>query len=252
MPNSPSRWTASRWAACRPRWRHTAPGRARCSTSKAASAPASTPSRWTSNDAYGGTAATDRNLYVTSAAFDGAKAAGTLTLGTSGTQSLTVTSSTSYAPGAAGGTVTTRGNDTVRVGNGAVTVYADGPSVNVVGGTGTLTFIGSVGADTVSAGSGTVKLSGGKDNLTFTAGTGKATITAGSGKEVYNIVNGQAGGTILINDFTAGTDSIHLSGYAGTGIKSETVVNGSTQITLTDHTAITLAGATPNSHSIFS
>ena len=46
------------------------------------------------NDLYGGTTSTDRNLYVDSASYDGTPAAGaTLSLMSSGTQSLTVGSS---------------------------------------------------------------------------------------------------------------------------------------------------------------
>ncbi len=196
------------------------------------------------NDDFAGASVSDRNLYVTSASYDGNPTSGTLTLDSSGSQSLQVVSATTYSPGSAGGSVTTTGDDTVDIGSGAVTVNATGPSVNVVGGTGGLTFIGSSGSDTVSAGSGAVTINGNADTLTFIAGTGPATVVAGTGQEVFELLNGQAGGSLTISDFTAGSDTINLQGYTGTGIQSEQVFGGSTSIMLTDNTKITLVGVT--------
>jgi hypothetical protein len=45
-----------------------------------------------------------------------------------------------------------------------------------------------------------------------------------------------------VNDFTSGTDILHLQGYQGTGITSEQVSGGSTQIVLSDNTRISLVG----------
>ena len=194
------------------------------------------------NDAYGGSPTLDRNLYVTGASYDGHAAPAGLTLLSDGTQTLGMVSSTTYSPAATGGTVTTLGADIVNAGSGALTVNANGPSTTVTGGSGRLTFIGSTGNDTVSGGSGDVVVNGNADTLTFNAGTGYSTITAGTGKEVYNIVNGHAGNWLKISDFTAGTDSIHLSGYTGTGVATDGTAGGSTYITLTDKTTIALVG----------
>ena len=205
------------------------------------------------NDLYAGTPQTDRNLYVDGASYDGTvQSAGTLALMSSGTQSFEAVSSTKYAEGAAGGSVTTRGNDTVTIGSGAVQINAYGPSTDVIGGTGTMTFIAHGGNDTIKAGSGPSTITGATGPLTFTDGTGTAGITLGVGPAVFDFINGSAGGTVNINDFIPGTDLLHLQGYSGTGIASEQVVGGSTRITLTDNTKITLAGvAGSNAHSLF-
>jgi Ca2+-binding RTX toxin-like protein len=205
------------------------------------------------NDLYGGSPTSDRNLYVTGASYNGtAQPDASLALLSSGSQSFTAVSSTTYNEGSAGGAVTTLGNDTVQIGSGAVTINADGPSVNVIGGTGAMTFIADAGNDTITAGSGTSTITGGSGSLSFTAGSGNATITTGIGQEVIDIVNGKAGGSLTINGFASGTDVIHLEGYTGTGVSSETVTGGSTNILLTDNTKITLTGfAGGSSHPIF-
>jgi beta-glucanase (GH16 family) len=204
------------------------------------------------NDAYDGTNH-DRNLYVDSVSYDGNPSSGHPSLYYGGSESIAVASATTYNPGSSGGTYTTIGDDTVIGGSGAVTVNANGPETDVAGGTGTLTFVGDTGADTVSAGAGTASITGNDDTLTFIAGTGSASIVTGTGNEVYDFINGQAGGAVKIFDFRFGSDSINLQGYSGTGIKSELVVDGSTEITLSDNTKITLDGVTdPTSHTIFS
>ncbi|MGI4799883.1 MAG: carbohydrate-binding domain-containing protein, partial [Janthinobacterium lividum] len=206
------------------------------------------------NDAYGGSASTDRNLYVTGASYDGSTGGGSsLTFLNNGVQSLAMVSATTYAPASAGGNVTTLGNDTVNIGSGAVTVSAIGPSVNVFGSTGSLSFIAHAGNDTVVAGAGSSTLSGGTGSLTFFEGGGVATLTGGSGKVTIDLVNGKAGGSLLVNNFLLGTDIVHLQGYSGTGIQSQTVTGGSAQFVFTDGTKLTLAGVstTTPSHPIF-
>ncbi|WP_428374993.1 carbohydrate-binding domain-containing protein [Lichenicoccus sp.] len=206
------------------------------------------------NDLYAGTSSTDRNLYVTGASFDGAAQPGAqLSLYSDGTQSFKVVSSTTYSEGAAGGTVTTLGRDTVDIGTGSVTIHADGPSTKVVGGAGAMKFIASSGNDLILAGSGASTVTGGSGTLSFTAAKdAAASITAGSGREVFDLVQGQAGGTLAISGFKSGTDSIHLQGYAGTGLQSEVSYAGGTLITLTDHTRIALAGlSASSSHTVF-
>ncbi len=195
----------------------------------------------------------DRNLYVDGASYDGASQQnGTLTLKSGGAQTMHVTSSTTYNEGSAGGVVTTQGNDTVAITTGAVTINDNGPSLNVQGGSGQMTFLGGAGTATIVAGSGTSTVTGGSGALTYTAGSGNATITAGSGVEQFKLISGQAGGSLVINGFVSGTDTVNLSGYTGTGIKSETVAGGSTNIVLTDNTKITLAGfSASGSHPVF-
>ena len=135
--------------------------------------------------------------------------------------------------GAAGGTVATAGNETVYVGSGAVTIRAAGPSTTVVGGPGAMTFIAGSGNETITAGSGLSIVKAGSGALTFTAAKdATAAIAAGSGHELFDIVQGQAGGTLAISGFKAGTDIIHLQGYAGSGVQSEVTNSTGTLITL--------------------
>ena len=200
------------------------------------------------NDAYGGNSAADRNLYVTSASYDGNLVTENIAQLKDGATPFTVTSANTYNPGANGGSINTLGADTVSAGSGFVTVSANGPSSSVTGSTGGVSFIGHTGNDTVVAGSGSMTLVGGGDTLNFTAGSGTSVISEGSGNEIYNIVNGRAGNTLDIQNFNSSLDKIHLSGYAGTGVLSQQSSNGSSQIVLTDNTRITLSGVllTPN------
>lgn len=177
------------------------------------------------NDAWGGSAAQDRNLYVDGATYDGAvQAAGTLGLHGTGTQSFTATSSTTTNTGSLATSLVTQGNDIVNLGSGAVTIQAAGPSVQVAGSSGSLLFI---------------------------AGPGAASITAGTGAETYQITKGHAGGALTIADFVGGRDVISLQGFTGSGINTESVSGGSTQFLLTDGTKITLQAYTGTNQSIF-
>ena len=206
------------------------------------------------NDAYGGTASTDRNLYVTGASFDGATQAGAqLSLYSNGTQSLDVVSTTTTVLGAAGGSLTTAGKETVDIGSGAVTVHAGGLATTVVGGSGALTFIAGTGNETITAGTGLSIVKAGSGTLDFTAAKGGvAAIAAGSGHALFDIVQGQAGGTLAISGFKSGTDVIHLQGYSGTGVQSEVTNSTGTLITLTDNTRIALIGFSASaSHTVF-
>jgi Ca2+-binding RTX toxin-like protein len=121
-------------------------------------------------------------------------------------------------------------------------VNASGPSVSVTGGSGAMTFVANQGTATIMAASGPSTITGGSGALTFTEGSGAATVTAGTGKEIFNFVNGTAGGSLTVNDFTSGTDILHLQGYQGSGITSEQISGGSTQIVLSDNTRISLLG----------
>ncbi len=206
------------------------------------------------NDAYAGSPTTDRNLYVAGATYDGSAAgSGSLTFLSNGTQSLAMVSATTYSPAAAGGSITTLGRDTVNLGSGAATVSAMGPSVSVSGSTGSLNFIANGGNDTVSAGAGASTLTGRGGPLTFFEGSGASTLTAGLGKVTIDLVNGKAGGSLLVSNFVPGTDVVHLQGYSGTGIQSQTVTGGSAQFVFTDGTKLILAGVptTTPAHPIF-
>ena len=196
------------------------------------------------NDAYGGSPSLNRNLYIDSIGFNGSNTAENFELGVNGGTGFAIATATAYSPGASGGAINTLGNDTVYAGTGAVEVSANGPAVSVVGGSGQMTFFGGTGSNTVAGGSGGSNLQDSGGSLSFTAGTGAATIGAGSAKETYTIVNGQAGSTLDLYGFNPINDHVHLQGYSGSGIASQQVTGGSTQIVLADNTEIVLHGVT--------
>lgn len=195
----------------------------------------------------------DRNLYVLGAKLDGTDQVNAqLTEYTNGPQSFTATTSTTYNPGDTGGKIVTLGRDTVNVGSGNVTIDADSIGTYVQGGSGSMRFIGQDGRDVVIGGSGNSNITGGSGSLDFIQGSGKSVITVGTGKEIIDMSSGLSTGDLTLKNFIPGLDIIQLSGYTGTGVLSEKVVNGSTQIVLTDNTHIHLMGVSdPYSKSIF-
>lgn len=196
------------------------------------------------NDAYGSSPSQDRNLYVNSVGIDGVTTTENYELGSNGGANFSTVTATTYTPGAGGGTIATLGNDTVNAGAGFVTIGTNGPTTLVNGGSGGMQFFGNTGSATVIGGSGTSSLIDSGGNLAFTMGTGAASVAAGFAKEAYNIVNGQAGNTLDLYNFNPSNDHVHLQGYSGTGISSEQVSGGSTQIVLADNTKIVLHGVT--------
>jgi hypothetical protein len=230
------------------------------------------------NDAWGGTAATDRNLYVNGATFGGTTVNGSaLSLMSTGTQSFVVptTSATSSTVAASATvdlvaastvsaasstvsattihsvnvttydltdglahTITTAATatDLIKLGSGAATVTTHGID----------TIQAGSGSSTISAMGGSLSFIGGSGSTTFTQGIATSSLALGTGKTLVDIVKGVSGGSVTISGFIGGTDLLHLSGYAGTGIKSEQIVSGSTQILLTDNTQISLHNFVPN------
>ena len=170
-----------------------------------------------------------------------------------GTATLSTAPGRTYNLGDGGGTITTVGADTVNVGAGNATIYANGPSATAIGGSGQMVFIGSTGNDTIVAGSGYSGVVAGSGGLNYTAGTGDATVTANPlGHEVYNLVNGQAGGSLAIFGFASGQDVIHLVGYGSNAVVSEQQVPGAHLVSLSDNTRIDLPSFTPDAtHPIF-
>ncbi|MGI4795891.1 MAG: carbohydrate-binding domain-containing protein [Janthinobacterium lividum] len=224
------------------------------------------------NDAYGGSAATDRNLYVNSATYNGSTVSnaastlyytgsnyftmtGTNAIGTASTttsgiagsdtaSAVTTTAATTYdySDGTDHSLTTASGaTDVFKLGGGTTNLTTQGND----------TIIGAAGTSTITALSGSLSLTGGAGNMTFIQGAASSSVTMGSGAALIDIVNGLSGGSLTISDFVTGQDAIHLSGYTGTGIKSEQVVQGSTQILLTDNTQIVLTNFTSTDQSIF-
>ena len=79
--------------------------------------------------------------------------------------------------------------------------------------------------------------------LEFAVGSGFAAVGEGSGAATYDVVNGAAGGALIVTGFHPGVDRVNLQGYAP---DAATVATGpaATQLTLTDGTKISFLGVT--------
>ena len=183
--------------------------------------------------------------------------------------------------------ISTGANSSIVGGTGNLAATASGANTTLIGGTGTNTFnvsgpnsiVVAGQADTVpgqSAGTTTITLSettggaeiatnplGNSQNLvatlsahgadTVVGGGGASTITGGGGNDVFAFVNGHAGGSEVINNFTASdTFAFGGYGYSASNVPTESYdvagATGSDVITLTDGTTITLVGV---DHKVF-
>ncbi len=127
--------------------------------------------------------------------------------------------------------------------NGPITLNASAaaPGSFVVGGAGneTIDGAGSASGITFFAGTGNTDMIGGSGSNFYAASTGNSTMSGGVGN-VYEIIDGHAGGTEVITDFTP-YDALYLSGYgtgSGDGIRSEVENNGTLDMLLSDGTQI--------------
>jgi hypothetical protein len=160
-------------------------------------------------------------------------------------------------------------------GSGAASVIAGAGQVTLFGGSGGSTYLagstGSVG-ELLVAGSGNETLSaagttvgntlyagtdtsgggsndwlvGGSGNDTFVGGNGQTTMTGGAGTDYFVFDKAIAGGTTTINDF-ASNETLGIFGYglsANAIVSGSSVSAGSTTISLSDNTKITLIGFT--------
>jgi len=97
---------------------------------------------------------------------------------------------------------------------------------------------GGSGADAVSLGSG---------STIFLAGSGSASISAGSGTDLFDFVSGRVG-PVTISGFDAAHDRLALFGYGqnevANAVHGANVTGGSTVLSLSDGTHITLLGVT--------
>ncbi len=213
------------------------------------------------NDAWGGTAATDRNLYLTGASYDGTTVASAVrTFMRSGAQSFTIPATgSSIVPHAAPTTAVTTHVLSNGLNHSLVTSAGSSDVIKLGSGNAILTTQGAdtvaagSGSSTITAASGSLSVSGGSGSMTFIQGGASSTVLLGSGSAMIDITNGSAGGELTLSGFNPRIDTLHLSGYAGAGIRLEQVVQGSTQIILTDNTRINLLNFAPsNGHSVFS
>ncbi len=134
--------------------------------------------------------------------------------------------------------------------NAGLLAITNGGAADVLqAGSGNETLLGglSTGANTFIAGSGNDSIVGGLGNDTIQAGTGTDVEYGSLGRNVFSFVNGQAGGTVTIGDFGLSSgNKIDLQGYGDAAVaqavSSQVSAHGSTMLTLSDNTSITLIG----------
>jgi Ca-dependent carbohydrate-binding module xylan-binding len=156
------------------------------------------------NDAYAGTAATDRNLYVNGITYGGTATGQSGALMSTGAKAFTVVGGTTPSVSETGdhGSLTkslsqtgsyTVGGDTfvLSSGNAAAVTLGTGVSQIKFIGAGSLSLTGGSGSATVTADAGANK---------FVAGTGALDVTGGGGKDAY--VFHANGGVLRIEDFS--------------------------------------------------
>ncbi len=122
-----------------------------------------------------------------------------------------------------------------------ITLKSDVPNSFVVGEAGSETINASTSSDGVVffGGSGNSDFIGGQASNFFAVSTGNATLSGGSGN-LYEFIDGHAGGTYVISDFHS-DDFLYLSGYGtklDSGIATEFVNNGTLEMNLSDGTLI--------------
>jgi hypothetical protein len=164
-------------------------------------------------------------------------------------------SSTGAVNTSAGEAFVTNGGDLNLVGSGSdnqLIVGAGNETVNAAGSTGYNTFFAGSGNSSLVGGSGSDALgeadlpsavSGFFEANLFEASGGSTTMAGGVGVNDFQFTSGYAGGSDLIQNWN-GNDQLQFFGYGGNPIASQAVSGGSTLITLTDGTRITISGIT--------
>lgn len=105
----------------------------------------------------------------------------------------------------------------------------------------TLNASGSDGANVLFNEASAATLMGGSYYNYFIAGAGNATMAGGSGPNFFQFFSTSDGGSNLITGWNNANDQIDLNGYTS---YNETVSGGSTVITLSDNTKITVQNVT--------
>ena len=145
------------------------------------------------------------------------------------------------AAGALNVTGSKSGADSIVGGAGPLSVNGQGANMLVVAGITTSNIQVGGGASLIFAGSGAASVLGGAGSLQVVLGSGAATITEGSGVASYDVVDGAAGGQIVLNGFKPGADKINLFSYTPAQ-RQITSSGGSSLLSLADGTKITIAG----------
>jgi Ca2+-binding RTX toxin-like protein len=146
---------------------------------------------------------------------------------------------------------TAGGDQIYSIGAGAVYATAGAGNETITGAGGSpdgFSVAGSTGNNTFVAGSGNDTLIAGAGADTLVGGTGHALMVSGSGADVFAFQFG-SGGADTITGFKS-TDTLQLTGFGITALPA-TTSGGSTVISLSDGTTITLSGvASVNAHQV--
>lgn len=125
-------------------------------------------------------------------------------------------------------------------GTGSDVIAAGGGASTIVAGSGTTTISGGSASTAIFAGTGTNVVLGGSGADYVQAGAGNATLFAGAGMDLIGVVNGQAGGSLVVSGFRTAADHISAQGYAAAPVVASG--GGNTVLTFSDHTQVTLLG----------
>lgn len=131
-------------------------------------------------------------------------------------------------------------NNVFFAGSGADLVVGGGGHDLVVGGSGAATLVGGTGSTAIFAGSGPDVIIGGAGGDYIQAGSGSASLFTDAGADLIAVVDGQAGGALVVSGFRPGIDHVAARGYAAA--PTAVVIAGSTVLTFADHTHVTLLG----------
>ena len=134
-------------------------------------------------------------------------------------------------------TITGAGSATVVATNARETVNGSAATGNnsYTAGTGNDTLMADLGADTLTGASGASALA------LLVSGTGAGT--------TFAFTSGKAGGADTISGFKA-ADTLSFTGYGGTPLAGAVTTGGSTMVTLSDGTKLTINGVTPTTGQI--
>jgi hypothetical protein len=169
------------------------------------------------NDAYGGTAATDRNLYVDALSYDGTATGQSAALYNGGGRNFGVTDTTSIP-----GTTTATGS--------SGTIHA--ATAGALAASGQMAFLQSATAPSPT---------GGTSADTIVAGAGDHLLTGGAGNDVFTFLAGF--GQVTITDFAPGpAGSQDLIDLSGLGITAATFA-GSVKIAGSGDSTLVTIGA---------
>ena len=125
-------------------------------------------------------------------------------------------------------------------GTGAAVIAAGGGQSVIVAGSGAATISGGSGTAAIFAGGGQDIVLGGTGADYVQAGAGNATLFAGAGMDLIGVVDGQAGGSLVVAGFRVATDRISAQGYASAPVVAS--AGDDTVLTFSDHTRVTLLG----------